>query len=64
MADDGTPMTKPNGQPMTVADQRELGTNMQLSKSIDLIVQNAREAAANGDLRELEVQKAVFMKKK
>ena len=63
LADDGTPMVKPNGQPMTVAEQRELGTNMQLSKSIDLIVQNAREAAANGDLRELEVQKAAFMKK-
>ena len=63
LADDGTPMVKPNGQPMTVAEQRELGTNMQLSKTIDLIVSNAREAAANGDLRELEVQKAVFMKK-
>ena len=63
LADDGTPMVKPNGQPMTVAEQRELGTNMQLSKSIDLIVQNAREAAANGDLKELEVQKAAFMKK-
>ena len=63
LADDGTPMTKPNGQPMTVADQRELGVNMQLSKNIDLIVQNAREAAANGDLKELEVQKAAFMKR-
>ena len=63
LADDGTPMTKPDGTPMTVAEQRELGTNMQLSKSIDLIVQNAREAAANGDLKELEVQKAAFMKR-
>ena len=63
LADDGTPMTKPNGQPMTVADQRELGVNMQLSKNIDLIVQNAREAASNGDLKELEVQKAAFMKR-
>lgn len=58
----GTPMTKPDGTPMTIADQRALGDNKKQAKEIELIGENIKLAAAEGNLKWLEAEKAKFLK--
>lgn len=58
----GIPMTKPDGTPMTIADQRALGDNKKQAKEIELIGENIKLAAAEGNLKWLEAEKAKFLK--
>lgn len=60
--ENGTPMTKPDGTPMTIADQRALGDNKKIAKEIELIGENIKLAAAEGNLKWLEAEKAKFLK--
>lgn len=60
--ENGVPMTKPDGTPMTIADQRALGDNKKIAKEIQLIGENIKLAAAEGNLKWLEAEKAKFLK--
>lgn len=58
----GTPITKPDGTPMTVAEQRALGENKFQAKQIEELVEKIKIAASEGDLKKLEVAKANYLK--
>ena len=45
--ENGTPMTKPDGTPMTVAEQRALGENKVQAKQIEELVEKIKSAALN-----------------
>lgn len=59
----GTPITKPDGTPMTVAEQRALGENKVQAKQIEELVEKIKIAASEGDLKKLEVAKANYLEK-
>lgn len=61
--ENGTPMTKPDGTPMTVAEQRALGENKVQAKQIEELVEKIKIAASEGDLKKLEVAKANYLEK-
>lgn len=61
--ENGTPMTKPDGTPMTIAEQRALGENKMQAKQIEELVEKIKIAASEGDLKKLEVAKANYLKK-
>ena len=58
----GTPITKPDGTPMTVAEQRALGENKFQAKQIEELVEKIKIATSEGDLKKLEVAKANYLK--